>query len=132
MGRKRLVAFIATSVVLLLVGGGIFFIGDKYAVDHLSVSRVTSGQLAQAMAGDYFYSNYRASTLIVSGIVSAIDRSRGAPELVFSGTGNSQVRCTLSKQSPVPGVGTTITVISEGSQAERLPSGVLLHDCVIP
>jgi len=130
--RKRLATFIATPVVLLLAGGGIFFIGNKYAVDHLSVARVTSEQLAQAMEGDYFYSNYRDRTLLLSGTVSAIDQSHGVPELVFKGAAGYQVRCTLDKSTSVPIVGSSITVVTEGARAERLSAGVLLRDCVIP
>ncbi len=118
--------------MLLLAGAGLFFAGDKYAVDHLLVVRVTPAQLAQAMAGDYFYSNYRDRTLLLSGTVSAIDQPHGVPELIFKSAAGYQVRCTFDKSTSVPIVGSNITVVAEGARAERLSTGVLLRDCVIP
>jgi hypothetical protein len=89
--RKSLVRSFLVVVTLFLVTSGAFFIGNKYAVDRLSITRVAPNQLANAMEGDYFYSKYRERTLLVSGAVSRIERSSSIEKLIFDSNTNPLV-----------------------------------------
>jgi hypothetical protein len=121
-----LVMLIAFVVLITL------FLGDKYAVDSLTIKRVTPSQIANAMQGDYFFSSYRENTLIVQGTVLSVDRSNN--DLVVSLVSSSKFKalCDFGNSSPNIKAGETITVLSEGAQAERQSNAVMLKDCVIP
>jgi hypothetical protein len=43
----------------------------------MKVTRATPHQLAEAMKGDHFYSDYGKSALLVSGTVASVARSSG-------------------------------------------------------
>jgi len=129
---RRVIGFICCA---LLVPSGIalsFLLGDRYAVEHHSIQRVTPDQLANAMAQDHFYADYRADTLVVSGRASAVDR-KGAGALVTFQTAPAQsASCQFDTAMSNLTVGQTITAVSEGARAERAGSGVRLQGCALP
>jgi hypothetical protein len=118
--------------MLAVVGVGSFFLGDKHAVDSLTVKRVTPNQVSAAMTGDHFYSDYRESTLLVTGTASPITRS-GSSAIVTFATGSSfKTRCDFASYTGGIRTGDSIKAISEGALAERQPSAVLLKNCTTP
>jgi hypothetical protein len=126
------------SVVLVLavvVGLGLlavaFFLGDKYAVDHMTVERVRPSQVATAMQQDYFFSKYRASAVLMSGTVASAVTSPTHQVIRFETAGLYRVFCTMQPNAPKLHVGERVTIITTGAQAVRLTNGVMLNRCVL-
>jgi hypothetical protein len=132
--RKRLVARRCAAVLLVLavVGGGFFFLGDKQAVESLTIKRVTPKQLSAAMAGDHFYSDYRESTLLVTGTAASIRRSGNSAIVTFATGSSFKTLCEFASDTGEIRAGDSIKAISEGALAERQPSAVLLKNCTTP
>jgi len=131
--RKRLVAKRCAAVLLVLaVVGGTFFLGDKQAVESLTIKRVTPKQLSAAMAGDHFYSDYRESTLLVTGTAASIRRSGNSAIVTFATGSSFKTLCDFASYTGEIQTGDIIKAISEGALAERQPSAVLLKNCTTP
>ncbi|HEY5387891.1 MAG TPA: hypothetical protein VIL79_08305 [Thermoleophilia bacterium] len=123
---------VAAFVVIGAVGIGGFALGDIQSVKAMTVQRATPHQLAEAMKADRFYSDYRKSALLVTGTVASVAR-RGGRLIVGLQTDSSYgTSCDLGTATVAPRVGERFTVLTVGQAAERLPSVVLLHDCVVP
>jgi len=82
------------------------------------------------MRDDRFFSDYGQSTLLVDGTISSL--TQGSNVIAFKADSAFQVLCDLASPHPSLHTGSQITVTAEGSVAERQPSAVLLHGCVIP
>ena len=119
-------------VVLLGLGVAAFFLGDKHGVESMSVKRITPDQAAAAMKGDYFYSNYRENTLLVSGSVFAVTTTSTDQVVTFKTGSAFKALCDFGSSAPAIHPGDTITALSEGGSAERQVSAVLLKNCVLP
>ena len=119
-------------LVIFAAGFGGFLLGDVHAVKGISLKRATPNELAEAMRQDSFFSDYRQSALLVTGTIASV--TRGTDHLIVTfKTGSSYgASCDLGALRVAPGVGETLTVLTVGQAAERLPAGVRLHDCVIP
>jgi hypothetical protein len=125
-----IVAVAVLAIVAVGVGG--FVLGDIQSVKGMTVQRVTPHQLAEAMKGDRFYSDYRKSALLVSGTVASVGRSGGQLIVGFQTDSAYGASCDLRTATVAPRIGETFTVVTAGQAAERLPSAVQLHDCVVP
>ena len=127
--------WVIIAVVVLVVGGvgvGAFALGDIQSVKAMTIKRVTPHQLAEAMKDDRFYSDYRKSAVLVGDTVASVGR-RDGHLIVGLRTGSSYgASCDLGTASVAPHVGETLTVLTVGQAAERLPGGVLLRGCVVP
>ena len=124
---------IIAGVVLIIVAAGVagFALGDIQAVKGISVMRATPHELAEAMKQDRFFSDYRQA--------HSLSPARSRPLLgtrAISSWRSGPARRTAlvrSRRGDVaPHAGETFTVLTVGQAAERLPTGVRLHDCVIP
>lgn len=125
-----IVAVMVLAIVAVGVGG--FVLGDIQSVNAMTVTRATPHELAEAMRQDRFFSDYRKSALLVSGTVASVGR-RDGHLIVGLRTGSSYgASCDLGTASVAPHVGETLTVLTVGQAAERLPGGVLLRGCVVP
>lgn len=123
----------AAAVVLLGVAtAGGFLLGDIQSVKGLTIRRVTPAQLADAMREDRFYSDYRKSSLLVTGSVSSVVRGDGRLTVAFATGSTWGTSCELGAATVAPRAGDTLTVLALGGAAERLPSGVLLRGAVVP
>jgi hypothetical protein len=131
MKMRRLL--ILLTLLSLLVGAAAisFFLGDAYAVGTLSVRQVTPDQLAEAMKADEFYSDFREDTLLVRGRVASVYRGSGGVILEFQTQEGVKTLCQLSRYPSAVHGGTTVTAVTEGANAQRLSSGVLLRNCVV-
>jgi hypothetical protein len=125
---------IVAGLLLIIAAAGVggFLLGDLHAVKGISVMRVTSHQLAEAMKQDRFFSDYRQSALLVTGAVASVTHGKGHLVVAFKTDSTYGASCDLRALTVAPRVGQTFTVLSVGQAAERLPAGVMLRDCVIP
>jgi hypothetical protein len=131
MNKGRLLILVTVLGVLVGVAAMSFFFGDAYAVGSLSVRQVTPDQLAQAMKADEFYSDFREDTLLVRGQVASVYGSVGGITLEFQTHGRMKTLCGLEQYPAATPKGKTVTVVTEGANAERVSSGVFLSNCVI-
>ena len=131
MNKGRLLILVTVLGALVLVAAMSFFLGDAYAVGSLSVRQVTPDQLAQAMKADEFYSDFRENTLLVRGPVASVYGNAGGITLKFRTHGGMTTLCGLEQYPTATLNGKTITVVTEGANAQRVSSGVLLSNCVI-
>ena len=107
-----------------------FRLGWSEALETLSVQQITPNEAAVAMANDEFYSDYNEATLLIHGSVTSVMMSGSSATVGFATSGTS-VECQLNQLPITAKIGAMITVIAEGSQAQRLSSGgVLLNDCI--
>jgi hypothetical protein len=125
---------VAVVAPLLVVGAGVtgFVLGDIRAARALTVQRATPRQLAEAMKGDHFFSDYGRSSLIVTGTVSGVSRRDGDIVVAFTSGSSYGASCDLGTASLAPRVGESLTVVAPGGAAERLPAGVILRDGIVP
>jgi hypothetical protein len=128
--RWLIIAVVVLIAAAASIGG--FVLGDIHSVKGIAVKRATPHQLAEAMKGDHFYSDYRSAALLVSGMVASVGRRSGHLVVGFQTDSAYGVSCELGAATPSPSVGATFTVVTVGQAAERLPAGVVLHDCVVP
>lgn len=131
MNMGRLPILVTILGVLAGVAAISFFAGDSYAVGTLSARQVTPDQLAQAMKADEFYSDFREVTLLVRGPVASVYRGAGGLILEFQTLGGLKTQCQLEPHSATIHTGKTVTAVTEGANAQRLSSGVLLSNCVV-
>lgn len=108
-----------------------FFWGDKHALDNLSVVQVTPDQMVQAMAADDFYSNWRESTLVASGVVAGITQQNGDTLIQLKTNSVSKAYCDIGNATTSLATGDSIRVAAEGEIANRTPQGVMLIGCQV-
>jgi hypothetical protein len=131
MNKGRLLILLTILGVLFGVAAISFFAGDAYAVGTLGVRQVTPDQLAQAMKADEFYSDFREDTLVVRGLVASVYRGTGGVILEFQTQDGAKTLCELGHHPAAIHTGNTVTAVTEGANAQRLSSGVLLGNCVV-
>ena len=116
-------------VAVVLVGS--FFLGSKYALDHLAIRQVTPTQIASAMKDDHFWRSYRENTLLVSGVVSSVVHGGKSTVISLDTDSSYGVECSFTDISRLPTVGQTIRVLAVAEAAERLKAGVGLNNCIL-
>ncbi|HSX35681.1 MAG TPA: hypothetical protein VLH84_01975 [Patescibacteria group bacterium] len=127
---KKNLLYAAAALAAIIVCFGFYFLGNKHGVESMSFKHVQASQLAAAMKGDHFYTDYRENTLIMVGQVLSVSQNSNVTQVAFA-TGSSEVTaCALAKGVSVPTPGSVITILSEGAHASRLPNGVLLTGCI--
>jgi hypothetical protein len=129
--RKRWLWEALVAVVLAAATLLAFWLGQQRALSTLSVQQVSPDQAATAMVQDEFYSDYNEATLLIRGSVASVNVSGSTSTVVFATKPGTEARCQMNQPLPAVKTGTTVTVVTEGSQAQRLPSGgVLLGNCI--
>ena len=119
-------------LVTLLVAIGSFFIGSKYALDHLTIRQVSPAQIANAMRDDHFWVSYREDTLLISGTVISVAHTGNSTIIGFKTDSTYGVQCNFVNPSEINDVGQTIKVLAVANSAVRLKSGVQLNNCITP
>jgi hypothetical protein len=133
MKRYRWLLTVVALIVIGAIGAaGGFVLGDIQSARAMTVQRATPHELAEAMKGDHFYSDYRQSALLVTGAVASVSRDGGLVVVAFETGSSYGASCELGAVAVAPQVGQTFTVLAAGPDAERLPAGVMLHDCIVP
>jgi len=131
MKHTQLAKLIILVLVLIVVGFASFFLGSKHAVESMTIKRVTPTQIAEAMKGDHFYSDYKENTLLVKGTISTVSQSNGDLVVGFKTSSSYGALCDFGNSGVSFRTGGTITVLAESGPAERQPSAVLLKGCVL-
>ena len=83
------------------------------------------------MQKDDFYADYRDATLLVTGTVVSERSTSGGTVIQLATTTSFKTYCQSSRSLSPLQDGETITAVTEGYSAVRLPSGVSLSDCII-
>jgi hypothetical protein len=126
------IAIIGIEIIVVIFAIGVAFLsGDKYSLEKLTIKHVDSNQIANAMKGDYFYSNYRENSLILTGTVSSVSINNHNVIVEFKTSSSYKAFCDFSSSSPTIDRNQTITILSEGATALREPSAVMLEDCIL-
>lgn len=131
MNRVRIVKIAAGVLLLLAAVSGAFFLGSKYALEHLSTRRVNPYELGLAMKKDHFFRTYRENTLLITGMVLKVEQKNGSAQIFFDGTHTIDVRCSLKIPLNPPEIGSYVTLATEAAEAVRLTNGVLLRKCTL-
>ena len=92
---------------------------------------VSAEQVAQAMADDSFFSDYRNEALLVRGTVSSVETASGATLVTLSTGLATAVVCDLGERATTIRAGDSITVLVNSSDVKRLPDEVLLSPCAV-
>ena len=93
----KLAVSVATILLVIFVGGLAFYLGDYYALDNLAIEQITPNQAANAMKGDYFYSNYREDSLMMEGKINSVSKTGNNFIIGFSTGSSFKTYCQLSK-----------------------------------
>ena len=132
MERSKIIKLLAVLVLLVLVGSVSFLLGDKHAVETMTIRTVTPDQVANAMKDDDFYANYRENTLLISGTVASVSKQHNDLVIGFKTSSSYRALCDFGSSSTTVHVGDTLTALTEGGVAERQPAAVLLAHCQLP
>ncbi len=128
--RKRWLWETLAAGVLIIAAALAFWLGQQRGLNLLRVQRITPDQAATAMAHDQFYSDYNEATLLISGSVASINMNGGTATVGFAIAG-AVAQCQMHGSPSAIKLGARVTMVTEGSQAQRLPNGgVLLSDCM--
>lgn len=132
MKQVSFLRVIALVLVLIVVSGVSFFIGDMHALKSMTIKQVTPTDIAQAMKDDHFYSSYRENTLLVKGTVSSVSAHNGDVVIGLKTESTYQALCDLGVSGHVFETGDQVTVLAQSGPALRQPSAVLLKGCTLP
>jgi hypothetical protein len=130
VGRRTLVS----GVALLAVGAVsvvAYVFGGQQTLSGLTVERVSPDQAATAMQNDSFFSVYNSATLVMNGTVVAVHTNGSGETLQLATRGPFQALVQLGQPDPSVRIGDTVTIVSEGAEAQRQSSAVLLAHCVL-
>ena len=126
MSRNVKIILAGVVVLLLIANIGSYWFGNLHARQVAGIQRVTPAEMADAMQQDNFYSNYGGAALLFSGTITSINEKNGMSLAVINTGRPYSVTCQFT--TPVSS-GETISIAAPGGSAERLPQGVLLHNC---
>ena len=130
---KNKVLLVLLAVILLVAGSLVVaWLSALYSLEHITFKDVTTTQLAAAMRKDEFWSDYRFNTLIFNGEVENISKQNGKTTVSLKTSDRYELNCEVNNVSSNLKVGNTYKFEAETYQAERQPSGVLLHNCINP
>ena len=127
---KRFKYPILIILILMLTAGG-FFMGSKYALDHLAIRQITPTQAATAMKEDHFWASYREDTLLITGTVISVSHDSGGSVVGLKTDSSYGAQCSFRNRQSGIQTGQTIKVLTIANAAERLSSGVQLNDCLL-
>lgn len=130
MSRNMKLLFGGIVAALLFANLASFGYGNLHARSAAGVMRVTPVQMADAMQQDDFFSTYGDTALLFSGKVTSVQQKNDTQLATFYTGHTYTVTCQLQGQKPVM-AGQEISVASTGGNADRLPHGVLLHNCLL-
>src|SRR5665213_1235886 len=111
-------------IIILIVAVGSFFLGSRYALNHLIIRQITPTQAASAMKDDHFWSSYREDTLIISGTVVSVSHNITDSIVSFKTDSSYGAQCSFPNTKVNIIRGQTIKVLSVANAAERLKSGI--------
>ena len=129
--KNKPIAISLAVVILIFCGLIIAWQSALYTLNHMSFKDVTTTQLAAAMRQDEFWSSNRFNTLVFDGKVKSANMHNSKTILEFVTADTYSASCELNNSNTKFIVGKTYKFAVESYQAERQPSGVLLHNCIL-
>jgi len=117
-------ACLATVVVAAVAS---WLLGRQHALTNLAFVDVSASTAAQAMQDDHFYSDYGDKVLVVHGSVANVQSTTGGRQVALRT--NTAFGLTCPSAGPQPSVGTVVSLVAIGGNAQREPSSVNLPDC---
>jgi hypothetical protein len=132
MGKLKVIMLpVCIVVIVIMLLMGFYFLGDKYALDHLSVRQITPTQAANAMKNDHFWASYRENILVIHGSVNSITQSSDAALVRFKTNSTYSAVCSFTNPSVKISKGQNIQILTIAYAAQREPSGVKFHTCLL-
>lgn len=117
--------------LLVLVSLMSAYSGATYALRKVDFKTVTPTQLATAMREDRFWSTYRFNVLIFEGTIESVGVANGHFNVKLKTNDPYTTTCEITDTGSNLDVGKNIKLEAASYQAQREPSGVLLHKCMI-
>lgn len=131
MDKLKSLKYPLAVIITIVVGIGLFFLGSKYALDHLSFRQITATQAANAMKDDHFWSSYRENTLLITGDVVSVSKNGNNTSVGFKTDSSYGANCNFANFSGTITKGQTIKIMTIANAAEREPSAVKLNNCLL-
>lgn len=128
INNKPFVILVISGLVILFLGCVIFDTVNQ-TLARTSIIEVTPSQLASAMREDHFWYTYRFNTVTFYGEVMGTTPYKGLVAAQIKTSDSYGLTCIPTLQRDLK-IGQTYHFAAEANQAERLPSGVLLTECV--
>ena len=129
MNRNTKIIITVAAFVLIFANGASFWFGNLHARQAVGIERVSPTQLADAMLHDSFYSHYGDAALLFSGKVINVQQKNTVTIATFETNSAYALECQFSGVGQIK-LGDTMSIAAPGGSAERLPHGVLLHNCL--
>ena len=114
--------FVIFSVII------IFYLGDQFGLNRMTIKEVTPNQLSSAMDNDDFFSKFRYDTLIFNGKVTSVFKIKNSQVALIATTTKYKLTCQIESNQVEPGK--TYHFLSEAYRAIRQSNGVMLNNCV--
>ncbi len=127
--KSRPVLIILAILLLVFCGLIIAWHSALYTLSRMSFKDVTTTQMAAAMRNDEFWSSNRFNTLVFGGKVQSISSNNNKTTLDFETADSYGASCEVDNANAQFKMGQTYKFAVESYQAQRLPKGVLLHNC---
>jgi hypothetical protein len=129
MTRNIKLVFGGVVLLLLLANGASWWFGNEHSRRTAGVEKVSVAEMADAMQADHFYSSYGNTGLLFKGVVSNVQQKSNVALVTFATSRPYSVSCQFVQAGSIR-KGDTLSVAAPGGSAERLPHGVLLHNCL--
>lgn len=98
-----------------------------------NVVQISADQAAQAMQDDHFYTTYGHSTLLIQGIVAAVDQQPNHLIVTLATSRPTQVQCDLGSLAAAlkPGDALTLRVTDPENDVLRQDGALFIKNCVM-
>ncbi len=128
--KRALVIVLVIVLAVIFVGMFCFYLGDYYALNHLSMRKTTPDQLTRAMQNDDYYSSFRENTVIFTGQVIGLSVKNNQTIVAIKTDTTYNLNCQINGLTQLE-VGHTYRFLADAYLASREKSGLLLNDCLI-
>jgi len=129
-GRWLIVLAVCTATVLVAAAASWLF-GRQRALTSLAFIDVSASTAAQAMQDDQFYSDFGDKVVVVHGTIATVQSTTGGREIALRTDIAFGLTCTITEPAagPQPSVGSVVSLVAIGGNAQREASSVNLPDC---
>ncbi len=125
---RRVVLTTAAGAAIVVSATASYGAAWVHVPQSMTARRVSASEVSNAMAADRFYSDYRLNTLVITAPVTHAVPDQH--EIALGASPSGTVSCRLDPHTPMPSVGSSVTIVTVAASAIRRPDGVLLVDCL--
>jgi hypothetical protein len=132
MTRGRWFVVLAACLPTVVVAAvASWLLGRQHALTNLAFVDVSASTAARAMQDDHFYSDYGDRVLVLHGTVANVQSTTGGSQLALRTDTAFGLTCTIASPmaGPQASVGTVVSLVAIGGNAQREPQSVNLPDC---